>query len=61
VQGGDVLQWNEDVTVQLDVRDVLDVAVRGQDALLVFAAEEGDVYLLPFVFVRVVLDGSKAS
>jgi len=27
------------VTVQLDVRDILDVAVSGQDAFLVFAAE----------------------
>mgnify|MGYP006201050383 CR=1 FL=1 len=37
----DVLQRHEDVAVQLDVRDVLDVAVRGEHAFLVLAPEEG--------------------
>src|SRR5712691_11998204 len=55
VEGGDVLQRDEDVAVQLDVGDVLDVAVRRQDALLVLAAEERDLDLLPLVFARVVL------
>jgi 3-oxoacyl-[acyl-carrier protein] reductase len=43
------------VPVQLDVGDVLDVAVRGEHALLVVAAEERDFDLLAFVLVRVVL------
>jgi hypothetical protein len=57
VEGGDVLERDEDVPVQLDVRDVLEVAVRGQDAVLVLAAEEGDLDLLALVLVRVILDG----
>jgi hypothetical protein len=39
VERGDVLERDEDVTVQLDVCNILDVAVSGQDAFLVFAAE----------------------
>src|SRR4029077_14945243 len=61
VQGSDVLQRDQDVPVQLDVGDVLHVAVRRQDPLLVFAAEEGDVHLLPFVLVGVVLHARPQS
>src|SRR5262245_22209097 len=39
----DVLQRNEDVPVQLDVRHVLDRAVRGEDAFLIFAAEQREL------------------
>src|SRR5204862_3482083 len=55
VQGGDVLERHENVAVQLDVGDVLDVAVRRQDTLLVLAPEEGDLDLLALVLVGVVL------
>src|SRR5918999_3421829 len=55
VQRGDVLEWDEDVAVQLDVSNVLDVAVGRQRALLVFAAEERDLDLLALVLARVVL------
>src|SRR5947208_6765408 len=55
VEGGDVLQRDQDVSVQLDVGDVLDEAVGGQDTVLIIAAEEGDFDLLTFVFVGVVL------
>ena len=55
MQGGDVLERDENVAVQLDVRDVLDVAVGREDALLVLAAEECDLDLLTLVLVRVVL------
>src|SRR5947207_5150546 len=55
VEGGDILQRHEDVPVELDVGDVLDVAVSRQDTLLVFPSEEGDLDLLAFVLVRVVL------
>jgi hypothetical protein len=61
VEGGDVLERDEDVPVQLDVRDVLDVAVRREDAVLVFPAEQGDLDLLALVLVRVVLDASERS
>ena len=61
MQRSDVLQRDQDVTVQLDVRDVLDVAIRGQHAVLVLAAEEGDLDLLALVFVRVVLDAAHPS
>ena len=55
VQRGDVLERHEDVAVQLDVGDLVDVAVRGQDALLVLAAEECDLDLLALVLPGVVL------
>jgi hypothetical protein len=55
VEGSDVLEGDEDVAVQLDVRDAFDAAIRGQRAVLIFAAEELDFDLFPFVFVRVVL------
>src|SRR6059036_94773 len=55
VERGDVLKRDEDVAVQLDVRDVLDIAVRGEHALLVLAAEERDLDLLTLVLVGVVL------
>jgi hypothetical protein len=61
VERGDVLERDEDVTVQLDVRDVLDVAVGGQDAFLVFPAEQRDLDLLALVFVGVVLDRAQGS
>ena len=48
---------DQDVPVQLDVRDVVDVAVRGQHAVLVLAAEERDLDLLTLVLVGVVLHG----
>ena len=41
VEGRDVLERDQDVPVELHVGDVLDRAVRGEDAFLVFAAEEG--------------------
>ena len=49
------------MAVQLDVGDVLDVAVRGEDAVLVLAAEERDLDLLALVLVRVVLDAPERS
>jgi hypothetical protein len=55
VEGGDVLERDEDVAVQLDVRDALDGAVGRERAFLVLAAEELDLDLLPLVLVRVVL------
>src|SRR5438128_2033627 len=58
MERGDVLQRDENVSVQLDVGDVLHVAIRGQDTLLVLAPEEGDLDLLALVFVRVVLHRS---
>ena len=57
VERGDVLERHEDVPVQLDVRDVLDVAVRRQHAFLVLAAEERHLDLLALVLVGVVLHG----
>ena len=50
--GGD-----EDVAVQLEVRDAGDGAVGGERPLLVLAAEELDLDLLARVLVRVVLHG----
>ena len=61
MERGDVLQRHEDVPVQLDVGDVLDVAVGGEDTLLVLASEEGDLDLLALVFVGVVLDAQERS
>src|SRR5215470_3684780 len=55
VERRDVLERDEDVAVQLDVRDLVDEAVRSQDALLILPAEEGDLDLLALVFARVVL------
>src|SRR5918992_5588420 len=55
VERGDVLERDQDVPVELDVRDVLDRAVRRENALLVLAAEQGDLDLLALVLVRVVL------
>ncbi len=56
MQRRDVLERNEDVPVQLDVRDLIDIAVRSEDALLVLAAEECDLDLLALVLACVVLD-----
>src|ERR1700741_4733798 len=61
VERGDVLERDEDVPVQLDVRDVLDVAVRGQHAVLVLAAEQRDLDLLALVFVGVVLHRTRGQ
>src|SRR5262245_8987799 len=61
VKRGDVLQRHEDVAVQLDVRDLVDEAVRGENTLLVVAAEESDLDALAFVFARVVLHGGQSS
>jgi hypothetical protein len=61
MERSNVLQRNQDVSVQLDVGDVLDEAVGGQHAVLVIAAEEGDFDLLTLVLVGVILDGSEPS
>jgi hypothetical protein len=61
VQRGDVLQGDENVPVQLDVRNVLDRAVGGEDTFLILAAEERELDLLTLVLVRVVLDGAQTS
>src|SRR5689334_14744385 len=55
VQRRDVLQWDQDVAVQLDVRHVVDGAVRGEDAILIVTAEERDLHLLALVLAGVVL------
>ena len=57
VQCSEAMFWSgiKDVAVQLDVGDLVDGAVRGQDAVLVVAAEERDLDLLPLVLARVVL------
>ena len=47
--------------VQLDVGHVLEGAVGREDSLLVLAAEESHLDLLPLVLVRVVLQGSEGS
>jgi hypothetical protein len=57
VEGGDVLQRNEDVAVELDVRDPFDPAVGGKRPVLILAAEELDFDLLSLVLVGVVLHG----
>src|SRR5436309_4284660 len=61
VERGDVLQRDQDVPVQLDVGDVLDIAVRGQHAVLILAAEERDLDLLALVLVGVVLHRAPAD
>jgi hypothetical protein len=55
MERGDVLQGNEDVIVELDVRNALDAAVSRERAFLVLAAEELELHLLSLVLVRVVL------
>src|SRR5436305_2530403 len=55
MERGDVLQRDQNVAVQLDVRHVLDNAVSGEDTVLVVPAEESDLDLLALVLVRVVL------
>ena len=47
MQRSDVLERDQDVPVQLDTSDLVDGVVRGQDAVLVIAAEERDLDLLP--------------
>src|SRR6478609_7162474 len=61
VKRRNVLKGDEDVAVQLDVRDLVDVAVRGQHAFLVLAAEQRDLDLLALVLARVVLHRSERS
>jgi hypothetical protein len=61
VEGGDVLERDEDVPVQLEVRHTLDSAVGRECAVLIFAAEQFDLDLLALVFVRVVLHRSERS
>jgi hypothetical protein len=61
VERRDVLERNEDVAVELDVRNALDSAVGGQRPVLVLAPEELDLDLLALVLVRVVLDASERS
>jgi hypothetical protein len=61
VEGGDVLERDEDVAVELDVRDPFDPAVRGERSVLVLPAEELHFDLLPFVLVGVVLHRSERS
>ena len=52
VQRRDVLERHENVAVQLDVGDVLDRAVGGENTFLILAAEEGDFDLLAlYLFV----------
>jgi len=51
----DVLERDEDVAVELDVRHLVDEAVRSEDAFLVLAAEERDFDLLALVFAGLVL------
>ena len=45
------------MAVELDVGDLVDGAVGGQDPLVVVAAEQCDLDLLALVLARVVLDG----
>ena len=47
--------------VELDVRDVLERAVCGEDTFLVLPAEEGDLDLLALILVRVVLHRAESS
>src|SRR6185312_3002594 len=61
VEGGDVLEGDQDVAVQFDVRNAFDAAVGGQGSVLVLAPEELDLDLFPFVLVRVVLHRSERS
>jgi hypothetical protein len=61
MERSNVLERDQDVSVQLDVGDVLDEAVSGQHPVLVIAAEEGDFDLLTLVLVGVVLDGPEPS
>jgi hypothetical protein len=58
VERRDVLERDEDMAVELDVSDVLDVAVGRQHAFLVLTAEERDLHLLTLVLVGVVLHGA---
>jgi len=49
------------MAVQLDMGDVVHVAVRRQDSILVLAAEQRDLDLLTLVLVRVILHASERS
>jgi hypothetical protein len=60
VERGDVLQRHEDVAVQLDVRHLVDEAIRGENAFLVIAAEKGYLDALALVLAGVVLHGGQS-
>src|SRR5262249_46684532 len=55
VEGSHVLERDQDVTVELDVRDVVDGTVRGEHAVLIVAVHQRDLDLLALVLARVVL------
>jgi len=55
VERGDVLERDENVAVQLDVRHVGNDAVRSEHAVLVLAPEEGELDRLAHVPRRVVV------
>jgi hypothetical protein len=61
VQRGDVLKRDQDVAVELDVRDLVDGAISSQDAFVVVAAEHGDLDLFALVLARVVLHEPQRS
>src|SRR5207247_11455197 len=61
VEGGDVLERDEDVAVELDVGDVVDVAVGRPYSVLVLAAEQGYFDLLALVLARVVLHEGQSN
>jgi hypothetical protein len=61
VERRDVLKRNEDVPVQLEVRHVVEEAVRGEHAVLVVATEERNLDLLALVLAGVVLDGRSVA
>jgi hypothetical protein len=61
MEGGDVLQRDQDVAVQLEVGHVVEQAVRSEHAVLVVAAEQRDLDLLALVLVGVILDASERS
>jgi hypothetical protein len=49
------------VAVELDVGNVLERAVRRENALLILAAEQGDFDLLALVLVRIILHRAESS
>src|SRR5262249_2615827 len=61
VEGGNVLQRDQDVAVQLDLGAVVDGAVRGEPAVLVNAGHPWHFALLALVLARVVLHVSERS
>lgn len=57
VQRRDVLERYQDVAVQLDVRNLVDEAVRREHAILELAPEECELDLFALVLLCVVLHG----